>query len=163
MKKASSEKKDKLTKFNISSGSLDATRYAWFSILDWKQQLTKSLDLISHLSNGRVWMADAATLIWKWGLGVLWILMKEDDSWFALFFRGWGTRRQLFAYMKSEWIFPRYRKSQFLLCYVCYPFPSTSMASEIEQSELDNRGCNTWGKFCFLCFSSPFDGLLSPT
>ena len=52
-KKASSWKKDKLTKFNISSGELSITKNVWSSNVDWKQQ--KLIDLISHISGGEDW------------------------------------------------------------------------------------------------------------
>ena len=46
-KKPSVQKSDKLTKFQIFSGRLGATRFGWSWTLNWKEQL--SIDLMSRV------------------------------------------------------------------------------------------------------------------
>ena len=97
------EKKDKFTKFNVSSSRPSVRRYSWSSTPDWKLQLTSSCQ-------------DQFT---KWWLGVVrWCHSHEAEDevvysvnsykrrrifQFAFFsFGSWFTRRQIFACTKSE-------------------------------------------------------------
>ena len=58
-KKAIRQKKNKLTKFNISSGGLGIMSYAWSSTPDWERQLTRTY--WGHQTQSAIWVVVRVT------------------------------------------------------------------------------------------------------